>query len=312
VRALLDTRDELSVVADSFNEMADGFNAMLEARLRAEELLLKESYKNQTLLRAASDGIHILDLQGNVMQVNDAFCRMLGYSAGELAGMNAAQWDAQWSQAQIREQIAQLADEGATLETRHRRRDGTVIDVEVSVVRVAVDGNTLVYCSSRDVTQRKQAEQALRENELKLHTVIETALDALVQVNNRGVITGWNSQAERIFGWPHATVIGKTLSETIIPPQYRQAHEAGMAHFLATGEGTIMNSRIELLGLHRDGHEFPVELSITAINVCGEPEFNGFIRDISRQKASEALIWRQANFDTLRGQVEIIFTFGRT
>lgn len=301
MRAQLNTRDELSVIADSFNEMADGFNAMLEARLRAEDLLLKESSKNQTLLRAASDGIHILDLEGRVLQVNDAFCKMLGYCAEELATMCAADWDAQWTAEQIRENIHRLGDEAVTLETRHRRRDGSIIDVDISIVKVNIDGQALVYCSSRDVSERKQAVQALTENQQKLNSMIETALDAVVQMNPKGIITGWNNQAEKIFGWSRDAAIGRPLSETIIPPQYREGHEQGLARFLASGRGDIMNSRIELLGLHQAGHEFPIELSITSVNISGEPEFNGFIRDISQQKEAEKLIWKQANFDALTG-----------
>jgi len=301
MRVKLDTRDELTQVGDSFNEMADGFNAMLEARKHAEESLAKESYKNETLLRAASDGIHILDLEGNVVQVNDAFCRMLGYTAAELLTMNAAQWDAQWTAAQIKANIEKLGDDPATLETRHRRRDGSIIDVEIGIVKVNIDGRQLIYCSSRDVTERKQAELALVENQEKLHAIVETALDAIVQMNAAGIITDWNSQAEIIFGWTREEAVGRPLVETIIPPQYHEAHLRGMAHFLASGEGNVLNSRLKLLGLHRDGHEFPVELSITAINIAGEYEFNGFIRDITKQKESEELIWNQANFDTLTG-----------
>jgi diguanylate cyclase (GGDEF)-like protein/PAS domain S-box-containing protein len=300
-RIRLDTQDELSWVGNSFNEMADSFNAMLEARKRADELLVKESHKNETLLRAASDGIHVLDLEGNVVQVNDAFCKMLGYTAAELATMSAAQWDAQWTTAQIRANIENLGSDPMTLETRHRRRDGSIIDVEVSIVKVGVDGQQLVYCASRDVTERKRAEHALVESRQKLNTVIETALDAVVQMNAEEIITGWNSQAEKIFGWRREETIGQPLSEIIIPPQYREAHKQGLKRFQASGKGNMLNSRIELLGLHRDGHEFPIELSITAVNVAGEYEFNGFIRDITRQKESEELIWNQANFDTLTG-----------
>ncbi|MCW8918731.1 MAG: EAL domain-containing protein [Gammaproteobacteria bacterium] len=300
-RARLHTHDELSVVADSFNEMADGFTAMLAARRHAEELLLKEAHKNKTLLRAASDGIHILDLEGNVLQVNDAFCQMLGYTAQQLEGMNVAEFDAQWDAAQIRENIKRLGDSAVTLETRHCRHDGSIIDVDVSIVKVDVDGETLIYCSSRDVTERKRAVRALTENQQKLNAVIETALDAVVQMSATGVISGWNTQAEKIFGWPREQIVGRTLSETIIPPQYRAAHAQGLKRFLASGEGYVLSSRVELVGLHRDGHEFPVELSITAVNTAGEYEFNGFIRDISAQKRSEQLIWNQANFDSLTG-----------
>jgi len=140
---------------------------------------------------------------------------------------------------------------------------------------------------------------ARREDEARLRATIETAMDAVVQMDAAGTITGWNSQAEKIFGWMHDEAIGRTLSETIIPPQYREAHLRGLNHFLASGKGNILNSRVELLGLHRDGCEFPIELSITAINTAGKYEFSGFIRDISKEKESEELIWNQANFDTL-------------
>ncbi|MFZ2524530.1 MAG: EAL domain-containing protein, partial [Candidatus Ferrigenium altingense] len=143
--------------------------------------------------------------------------------------------------------------------------------------------------------------EARHEDETRLRATIETAMDAVVQINADGIITGWNSQTEKVFGWTRDEAIGQALHKTIIPPQYREAHLRGMAHFLASGEGAILNSRVELLGLHRDGHEFPVELSITAVKAAGKYEFNGFIRDITRQKKSEEMIWNQANFDTLTG-----------
>ncbi|HEU0220408.1 MAG TPA: EAL domain-containing protein [Gallionella sp.] len=140
-----------------------------------------------------------------------------------------------------------------------------------------------------------------REDEERLRATFETAMDAMVRMDAKGIIIGWNRQAEHIFGWTREEAVGRVLGETIIPLQYREAHLHGLEHFLFSGEGPLLNSRIELLGLHRDGHEFPIELSITAINTADKYEFNGFIRDITRQKESEELIWNQANFDTLTG-----------
>ncbi|MDH4215709.1 MAG: PAS domain S-box protein, partial [Gallionella sp.] len=300
-RIKLATRDELSRVGDSFNEMADGFNAMLEARKHAEDSLKKESHKNETLLRAASDGIHILDLEGNVVQVNDAFCKMLGYTPQELSVMNAAQWDTKYTAQQIRAKLAELKDDAVMYETRQRRHDGGIIDVEVNIAKVDVGDRQLVYCSSRDVTERKRAEWALIESEGKFQAVIETALDAVVQMDSAGIITGWSSQAEKIFGWSASDTVGRLLHETIIPPQYREAHQQGLKHFLLTGEGPILNKRLEITGLHHDGREFPVELSVASILIAGKHEFSAFIRDITKKKESEDLIWKQANFDMLTG-----------
>jgi len=185
----------------------------------------------------------------------------------------------------------------------NRRKDGReYIEEEIiSPVRQA-DGRVTHYLAIKeDITEHKQAAQALIESKERLQAVIETALDAVVQMDAAGIITGWNAQAEKIFGWSREEAVGRMMSETIIPLQYREAHVQGMKRFLATGEGAILNSRIELSALHRDGHEFPVELSITPVKVADKYEFSGFIRDITDRKKAEDQIWKQANFDTLTG-----------
>ena len=138
-----------------------------------------------------------------------------------------------------------------------------------------------------------------QESEARLSSIIETAMDAVVQMDENGIITGWNRHATNIFGWTQEQAIGRVLHQTIIPSRYREAHVRGMERFLTSGKATALNSRIEIVGMHRDGHEIPVELSITAIRTSGQYEFNGFIRDITQQKESEDLIWKQSNYDML-------------
>lgn len=126
----------------------------------------------------------------------------------------------------------------------------------------------------------------------KLHTILDTALDAVVIMDAKGIITGWNAQAETIFGWSNEEAIGRALHETIIPPRYREAHIQGMQRFLSSGVEAVMNSRIEIFALHRNGNEFPVELTITQIKTGNAYEFSGFIRDITERKRSEEEIRR--------------------
>jgi diguanylate cyclase (GGDEF)-like protein/PAS domain S-box-containing protein len=128
---------------------------------------------------------------------------------------------------------------------------------------------------------------ALRESEKKLQTIIDTALDAVVMMDSEGIITGWNIRAENMFGWPRNEAIGRVLHETIIPPQYRESHVSGLKLFLKTGEGRVLNARIETLALHRDGHEFLIEVSVTAVKTGEKFEFSSFIRDITEQSARE-------------------------
>ena len=118
-----------------------------------------------------------------------------------------------------------------------------------------------------------------------LQTVLDTALDAVVVMDTKGMVIGWNSYGEATFGWTGEEALGQRLSEMIIPPEHRGAHEKGLAHYLATGEGPVLDQRIEINALHRNGSEIPVELSITASEQFGEKLFIGFIRDISEHKA---------------------------
>jgi PAS domain S-box-containing protein len=140
---------------------------------------------------------------------------------------------------------------------------------------------------NRDMQQQtKELETAY----LSKHAIVETALDAVVSMDERGRITGWNSQAQAVFGWTAAEVMGQSVAATIIPSSYRTAHQQGLMRFLETGESAVLNKRLEVVAVHRDGHEFPVELSIAPIKSPEAVSFCAFARDItSRQQAADAL-----------------------
>lgn len=129
--------------------------------------LEEESKKNQALLRNASDGIHILDPEGNVWEASDSFCAMLGYSREEVIGMNVREWDVGFSRDELQAIIQRLITTGSRslFETVHRKKDGTALDVEISCLPVTIEGKTYLFNSSRDVTSRKRAEASLRESE---------------------------------------------------------------------------------------------------------------------------------------------------
>jgi len=135
--------------------------------------------------------------------------------------------------------------------------------------------------------ERKRSEKALRDSESRLRVIINTALDAMIGINAQGVITDWNPRAESMFGWPHDKAIGQKLADLIIPPRQREAHERGLQHFLRTGEGPVLNRRIEMTGLHRDGTELPVELSISPSKRGDTYVFNAFVADITERKRAE-------------------------
>ncbi len=134
---------------------------------------------------------------------------------------------------------------------------------------------------------RRRAELVLRQSEERTRAILEAAGDAFVSMDATGVITGWNAQAEATFGWPRSEVMGLQLTETIVPPEYRAAHRRGLRRFLETGQGPILNQRIEMPAKRRDGEEFPAELVVWAVRSGEAWDFNAFVRDITERKRTE-------------------------
>jgi PAS domain S-box-containing protein len=126
-------------------------------------------------------------------------------------------------------------------------------------------------------------------SQAKLQAIVDTALDAVVRMDRQGRIVGWNAQAEKIFGWKGDEVLGRDLSECIVPERHRTAHRNGLARFERSGVGGVLDSRIETYALRRDGVEFPIELAITRVQLAtsDDYEFCSFIRDISERRERE-------------------------
>jgi hypothetical protein len=138
-----------------------------------------------------------------------------------------------------------------------------------------------------DITARKEAERRLQDAHEHLRLMVDSSLDAVVSMDVEGVITGWNPQAEKTFGWTAEEIIGRSLAESIVPHAHREAHSEGLRHWRETGDGPVLNARIEIQALHRDGRVIPVELAIVPVAVGEETTFSGFIRDISERKRAQ-------------------------
>ncbi|MDD5390267.1 MAG: PAS domain S-box protein [Gallionellaceae bacterium] len=198
-----------------------GRNRDITARKAAEEDLRRESEKNQMLLRNASDGIHILDVDGNLVEASDSFCAMLGYQREEMIGMNLAQWDVDFSEIE-REKVFKRQFERpirSQFERRHRRKDGTVFDVEVSGFPLELDGRPVVFNSSRDISARKADEEEIR----KLAQAVEQSPDGILITNLAAEIEYVNEAFERATGYSRAEVIGRNprfLHSSKTPPEH--------------------------------------------------------------------------------------------
>jgi PAS domain S-box-containing protein len=134
---------------------------------------------------------------------------------------------------------------------------------------------------------RRHAEEAVNASESRLRAMLEAALDAVVTMDHSGRIVGWNHAAETTFGYRADEAVGREMADVIVPPGLRSAHRNGLARFLETEQAVILDRRLELTAVHKNGTEFPVELTITRIGVPGPPTFMGFLRDISDRKHAE-------------------------
>jgi len=134
---------------------------------------------------------------------------------------------------------------------------------------------------------RRQAEDAVRESEARNRAILDSALDAVITIDDRGRVIEFNRAAERIFGHSAQTAVGRDMASLIVPPSLRETHRRGLARYLETGVPAVLDRRLELIGMRADGSEFPVELTITRIGLPGPPTFTGYVRDITERKAAE-------------------------
>lgn len=132
-----------------------------------------------------------------------------------------------------------------------------------------------------------QRKTALLMSESRLRITFDTAQNAVVGMDDHGLIVEWNKSAVSIFGWSKSEAIGQPLHDLIVPEQHRQSHQKGLARFLETGEERFSNRNVEITALRRNGEEFPVELSVTALKINDRVQFTAFIADISERKQAE-------------------------
>ena len=312
-RINIGARDELGQVGDSFNEMANGFSALLktsrenEARLHDLSVHLEERVRERTvelelaqrltgsllsryktLMLTSMDGIHIMDIQGNIVEANDAFCNMLGYTCEEIAGLNVTAWDAQWTIDELREKFRALAGKSAMIETSHRRKDGTLIDVEISASGVELEGQNFIISSSRDVTLRKQAEAALKRHKV----VIDTAIEGFWMADMKGNLLEANKAYARMSGYSVDELVGMHISQLEALEQSREDVQAHIAKIVAQG-----HDRFETRHRHKDGHEIDIEVSVTHME--GSQQLFVFCHDITERKRAEEEIHHLAFYDVL-------------
>ena len=274
----------------------------ITGRKRTRSALTREIEERRRIFETSQDLILVTDRKGNYVQVSPSAWAILGYQPEEMVGRSAVDFiypdDLDPTRNEMR--AARRGGLMRNFECRYVHKDGRV--VSLTWMGTWSEPAERHFFIGRDMTESKKAQDALLESEQMARGIIDTALDAFVQMDETGTIVDWNSQAEAIFGWPRKQAIGRVLSELIIPENHRERHQQGLAHFLRRGESAILGKRFEIEAQRRDGRLIQIELSVTALRRRSGYVFNGFMRDLTEKVAAEAQI-RQAQKMEAVGQL---------
>lgn len=240
-----------------------------------------EKKKYAAMLQISGDGVHIFDRMGNVIDINEKFCGMLGYTRQEMLAMNVAGWDTGFSPEALQDKVQETFNTPDIFETRHKRKDGAIIDVEISAQPVWIDNQLYLWNASRDITARKQAE-AERE---RLSRIIEESPDFVGTADLQGHVLYLNKAAKRIIGLPDDADLS-ALEIKDVHPEWatKRVLEEGIPAMLQHGHWMSENAL-----LHKDGHEIPVsQVALMHRDEHGNPVLlSTIMRDISESKAHE-------------------------
>jgi PAS domain S-box-containing protein len=230
-----------------------------------------------------------LDWPGPRIQfVNEAITKITGYTAEELVGKTPRVLQGEKvDRAQMELLKTELAAGRPFIcETINYRKDGTPYDAELFITPLYDDdGHRTNYVSiHRDITTRKESERALRKSEEKMRAILNTAADAIITIDRRGIIADANLATEQMFGFSQSELIGENVN-TLMPPPFRDEHNGYIARYLATGESHIIGTGREVVGRRKDGSLFPIWLAVSEVDHL--QLFTGIIRDLSKIKALE-------------------------
>ncbi|WP_212756617.1 sensor domain-containing protein [Usitatibacter rugosus] len=261
------------------------------ARLRESERRLTDMLEHVRLVAV------MLDRDARVTYCNEFFLSLTGWKRDEVIGQD---WFERFMPPELGDMKPTFLDLLDNLpsawhvenEIYTRMGERRLVRWNNSVLRSPAGDVIGVASIGEDITEQKENQDSRQQSDERTRSIVELALDAVVVMDSTGSIVDWNTQAEKTFGWTRDEVAGTPLAAVIIPPQHRERHVLGLARFLETGTGAIINRRVELTAMHRDGHEFPVELAISPLRLAGKWIFSAFIRDLTDRKDAERKITR--------------------
>ena len=281
------------------------------AKRAIEAALVASERQARELFEALGDAVFVHDHAGRILAANPATCRALGYSRDELMALNIRDIDTEDFGRGFPDRLEeQLRRGSSSFEGVHRTKEGRQIPVEITTSTLDFGGQPAILASIRDISERKALEETRRtldearrrnageieaknreltRSEARYRSLTEGCLDAVVVADARGFLTLFNPAAERTFGYAADDVLGRPIT-ALMPEEYRGAHAEGFARYLRTRDPRVVGRTVELHGRRRDGTTFPLELSLSAVDVAGELQFIGSIRDQGERQRMRAML----------------------
>jgi PAS domain S-box-containing protein len=262
---------------------------------QAEETLKEEAIRRRILVDQSTDGIVVIDQNGKVYEANQRYADMLGYSMQEVLQLSVWDWDTQWSREQLLEMLQSANETGRHFETKHRRKDGTVYDVEISNNGAIFGGQKLIFCVCRDITERKRAAEALRESEERYRMLFEASPDGIIIVDTETLMIKYaNPSLCMMLGYGEDEL--RKMSVMEIHP--RDIQDVVVLDFeaLKRGEKTFSEN---IPCLKKDSSIIYVDISGTAAVIRGRRCIIGFFRDITARKHLEAQLRNASKIEAL-------------
>ncbi|MBS0184126.1 MAG: PAS domain S-box protein [Nitrospira sp.] len=273
---------------------------------QAQTLLIKDLNRSQQYFRAlfnwtpSAVGISTV-AEGRLCDVNEGFSRLTGYTREELLGRTTLELGL-WTDPSERVTVLREIQNQGYLHNREgllRTKSGEIRSLMVTVDSIQLGSTPCLIYVAHDMTDRKRAEEALKQSEEQFASLVRSTEDGIVTLDRLGLITFWNPGAEKLFGYAQDEVLGKPMA-LLMPERFRERHERGIERASAAGHLTAAGKMFELVGLRKDGTEFPTEISVSSWNTRDEVFFTGIIRDITERKMSELAL--QQNQEELRSQ----------
>lgn len=248
--------------------------------------------RTRAIVDTIIDGVITISDIGCIETVNPAAEKIFGYSKEQIIGKNVSMLMPSPYRSEHDGYLRNYLNTGERKiigigrEVTGLRSDGSTFPLELAISEMEVDGQRMFTGIVRDISERKNTEEKLRELLARTKAILDTIVDGVITISDRGLIETVNPAAENIFGYRLDELTGKNVS-MLMPNPYRAEHDQYLDNYLSTGEKKIIGIGREVTGLRKNGSTFPLELAINEMEVNGQRMFTGIVRDISERKETE-------------------------